>query len=65
MSQDAFCQMLFLYIYVWPHNDNIFEFTSFRARTGGFWPPEAKSPGLGMVITNLRWPSESVIYMKV
>ena len=36
MYQDAYCQMLCLYSYVWPHNDKICEFTPFQARKGGF-----------------------------
>ena len=47
MFQDAFCQMLCVYSYVRSHCDNIFEFTSFQARKGGFWPPEAKRPRVG------------------
>ena len=43
ISQDAFCQIVCLYSYEWPHTDTIFEFTSFQARKGGFWPPEVKS----------------------
>ena len=58
ISRDAICQILCLYIYVWPHSDNIFEFTSFHTRKGGFLPPDAKRPNeFGVVITNLRWPS--------
>ena len=36
ISQDAFCQMLFLYSFVWPHNHKICEFIPFQARKGGF-----------------------------
>ena len=43
VSQDAFSQSLCLYSYVWSHSDTLFEFTSFQARKGSFWPPEAKS----------------------
>ena len=41
------CQMVCLYSYVWPHSENILEFTSFQARIEGFWPPEAKRPRVG------------------
>ena len=47
ISPDAFCQIVCLYSYVWPHSDKIFEFISFQARKGGLWPPEAKRPRVG------------------
>ena len=45
--------MLCLYSYVCQHCDTIFEFTSFQARKGGFWPLMPKGPELGVVITIL------------
>ena len=45
--QDAFCQILYLYSYVWPHSDNIFEFILFQSQKVGFWSPEAKMPRFG------------------
>ena len=47
MSQDAFCQMFFLYIYVWPYSNIIFEFTSFQTRKGGFLAPWGQKPRAG------------------
>ena len=47
MSQDVLCQTLRLYIYVWPHSSNIFEFISFQARKGDFWHTEAKRRRVG------------------
>ena len=47
ISQDAFCQIVCLYSYVWTHSDKIILFTSFQARKGGFWLPEAKRPRVG------------------
>ena len=50
ISQDAFCQMVCLYTYVWSHSDKIFEFTPFQARKGGFCPLRQKGPELGVVM---------------
>ncbi len=47
ISQDAVCQIVCLYRNVWPHSDTIFKVTSFQARKGGLWPPEAKKPQVG------------------
>ena len=47
MSQNAFCQMLCIYNYVWPHNDKICEFTPFDKKRG-FWPPDTKRPRVGI-----------------
>jgi len=47
ISQEAFCQIICLYSYVWPHSEQIFEYIEFQARKGAFLAPEVKRPRVG------------------
>ena len=50
-----------LCLHVWPHTDKIFQLLHFKSEKGISGPLKPKGPELGVDITNLRWPSVSVI----